>query len=110
MSEEQIRKAESALESATGISSDKKSELLTLLSNLKSALGSASQTHYEAAQGVARLAGASAREATRPDKKPELLGAALDRLKQSVKKFEATHPDLVITVNGFATALAEMGL
>jgi len=64
--------------------------------------------HAWDAQSVARLAQASAREATL--KKPNQLEKALHKLKQSVEKFEASHPNLVITVNDFATLLAEMGI
>jgi prefoldin subunit 5 len=110
MSEEQIQKAESAVKTATNISADKKNELLGLLSKLESTLGNASQTHREDAQSIARLAEASAQAATRAHRKPELLRAALHRLKQSVEKFEASHPDLVIAANEFATALGDMGI
>jgi len=83
-------------------------ELLGLLSRLKTAIGDVSQMHAQDAQRVARLAEALAREATL--KKPNQLEKALHELKQSVEKFEASHPNLVITVNDFATLLAEMGI
>ncbi|MEP6636785.1 MAG: DUF4404 family protein, partial [Acidobacteriota bacterium] len=67
-------------------------------------------TNSEDAASVARFAEASAHEATRTRKKPNLLRAALQGLKQSVEEFEATHPELVAEVNEFATALANMGL
>ena len=108
MSDEHLHRAESAVKRAENISADKKVELLGLLSRLKSAIGLVSKTHAEDAQSVARLAEVSAREATR--KRPKQLEKALHELKQSVEKFEASHPDLVITVNEFATLLAEMGI
>jgi hypothetical protein len=56
------------------------------------------------------LAEASAREATLPEKRPNQLEKALHGLKQSVDKFEGSHPDLVIAANEFATVLADMGI
>ncbi len=108
MSDEHLHRAESAVKRAENISADKKVELLGLLSRLKTAIGDVSQMHAQDAQSVARLAQASAREATL--KKPNQLEKALHELKQSVEKFEASHPNLVITVNDFATFLAEMGI
>jgi prefoldin subunit 5 len=108
MSDEHLHRAESAVKRAENISADKKVELLGLLSRLKSAIGDVSQKHTQGVQSVARLAEASAREATL--KKPNQLEKALRELKQSVEKFEASHPNLVITVNEFATLLGEMGL
>jgi len=108
MSDEHLHRAESVVKRAENISADKKVELLGLLSRLKSVIGDVSQTHAEDARSVARLAEVSAREATL--KRPNQLEKALHELKQSVEKFEASHPDLVITVNEFATLLAEMGL
>jgi hypothetical protein len=108
MSDEHLYRAESVVKTAKNISAVKKVELVDLLSRLKSAIGDVSQTHAEDARSVARLAEASAREATL--KRPNQLEKALHELKQSVEKFEASHPDLVITVNEFATLLAEMGI
>src|SRR6266403_2223514 len=108
MSDEHLHRAESAVKTAGNISADKKVKLLGLLSRLKSAICDVSQTHAEDAQSVARLAEASAREATH--KRPNQLEKTLRELKQSVDKFEASHPNLVIAVNEFATILAEMGI
>ena len=107
MSDEPLHRAESAITTAKNISGHEKAELLGLLSRLKLAIGDVPHMQAEHAQSVARLAEVSAREATR--KRPKQLEKALHELKQSVEKFEASHPDLVITVNDFATLLAEMG-
>ena|SRR5437868_4217253 len=108
MSEEHLHRAESAVKTAGNISAEKKAELLGLLSRLKSAIGDASQTHAEDAQRVARLAEASAHEATL--RRPNHLEKALHGLKQSVDKLEGSHPNLVMAVNEFATVLADMGI
>jgi len=108
MSDEHLHRAETVIKTANNISAEKKVEFVGLLSRLKSAIGDVSQTHAGDAQSVARLAEASAREATL--KRPNQLEKTLRELKRSVDKFEASHPDLVITANEFATLLAEMGI
>jgi prefoldin subunit 5 len=110
MIEDRMQKTESAVKNATAIPEDQKAEIINSLARMKSALNEVSETHPEDAQSIARFAEASAHEATRAEKKPSLLGAALDGLKKSVQAFEATHPALVAEVNEFATALANMGL
>jgi prefoldin subunit 5 len=110
MSDERIEKTKAAVDAAGHIPADKKAALSAALSKLKPALAQISQTHDEDAQNVAHLIEASTREATRPKKEPELLKATLDKLKESVEKFESSHPELVQRVNGVATVLAEMGI
>ena len=108
MIEERMQRTESAVKTAENISADQKAELLGLLARLKSALGKVE--YREDAESIARFAEASVHEATRKKKKPNVLEAALHGLKQSVEEFEASHPELVTTVNQFATLLADMGL
>ncbi len=110
MIEEHLRKTESALQDAENIPADKKTELLGLLSKLKAALENVAQTQQQHAQSVAYFAEASAREATRAQKRPPLLKTALERLKQSVEQYKASQPELILTVNQFAALLAEMGI
>jgi hypothetical protein len=108
--EERIQKSESALKSSDNVPADKKAELLGLLSKLKPAIAKVSETHREDAQSIAHFVEASTHEAIRTKKRPELLQTVLLGLKQSVEGFEASHPELVIFANQFATVLAAMGL
>jgi prefoldin subunit 5 len=110
MIEGHLRKTESTVQAAENIAADKKAELLGLLSKLKTALEKISQTHQQKAQSIAYFAEASAREATRAKKRAPSLNTALARLKQAVEEFEASHPELILTVNQFAALLAEMGI
>jgi prefoldin subunit 5 len=110
MSDERIEKTKAAVDAAGHIPAEKKAALSAALSKLKPALAQISQTHHEDAQDIAQLIEASTHEATRAKKEPELLRAALNRLKESVEKFESSHPELVQRVNGVATVLAEMGI
>jgi ABC-type transporter Mla subunit MlaD len=110
MIEEHLQKTESTVQNAENIPAEKKTELLGLLAKLKAVLDKVSQTHQQNAQSIAYFAEASAREATRAKRRPPMLKTALDRLKQSVEQYEASHPELVLTVNQLAALLAEMGL
>ena len=110
MTDEQIEKTKSAVESAGNIPADKKAELLGLLSKLKPVIAKVSQTHHEDAQSIARLVEASARETIRGQKKPEPIKKPLHELKQSVEKFEASHPELVAFVTEYSAFLSALGI
>ncbi|MGI8821378.1 MAG: DUF4404 family protein [Chthoniobacterales bacterium] len=110
MIEDRIRRLESTISAADDIPPERKTEVLGLLAQLKSRIEKLSETHDQDAASITGLVEASAQEATRPEKKPGLLENSLDGLKQSARGFEASHPELVESVNEFATVLANMGL
>ena len=49
-------------------------------------------------------------EATRTEKKPKLIEASTNGLRDSVEAFEASHPKLAEVVNQIAVSLSNMGL
>jgi prefoldin subunit 5 len=110
MTDERIEKIKSAVEAAEHIPAEHKAELLDRLSKLKPAIAKVGQTHEEHAQSIAELVQESTQEATRREKRPEHLRAALRGLRQSVQKFEASHPELVASVNEYSTLLSAWGL
>ena len=110
MTDERIEMTKSAVESAGNIPTDKKAELLDLLSKLKPAIAKVSQTHHEDARSIARLVEASAQETIRAQKKPELSKSLLHELKRSVENFEASHPQLSAFVNQYSTLLSALGI
>ena len=110
MTDEHIEKTKSAIESAGNIPADKKAELLDLLSNLKSAIAKVSETHREDAQSIARLVEASAQETIRAQKEAERSKSLSHELKQSVEKFEASHPQLVASVTQYTGFLSALGI
>jgi ABC-type transporter Mla subunit MlaD len=110
MGDEQIEKIRSAVEAADHIPAAKKAELLGLLSKLKPAIAKASQTHQGHAEHIARLVEASAHEAAHPERKPESIRKLLRELKQSVEKFEASHPELVAWVTEYSGFLSALGI
>jgi prefoldin subunit 5 len=110
MSKQHIEKSKATVEAADHIPAEKKAELLESLEKLKPAIAKVSQTHKEDAQSIARLLDASTQEATRKEKRAGALKKALDELKESIQKFEASHPKLVELVGEYSTLLANMGL
>jgi predicted amino acid-binding ACT domain protein len=110
MSDGHIEKSQSAVNAAGHIPADKKGELSAVLSKLKPAIAKVSQTHQEDAATIGRLVEASTHEATRENKRPERLNPLLQDLKQSVERFEASHPDLVEFATEYSALLAEMGI
>ena len=101
---------EATIRTAKNIPSDRRSELLAMVAGLKSELDNLSKTHHEEAASITRFADASAHEVSRSRKNPELADTALTGLRRSIQGLEDSHPVLVETVNGFATALSNMGL
>lgn len=110
MTDEHIEKTKSAIQSAENIPADRKAELLDLLSKLKPAIARVSETHHEDARNIARLVEASAHETIRTDKKSEHGNKLLHELKESVERFEASHPQLASFVNQYSTFLSALGI
>ena len=101
---------ESTIRRARKIPEDTRVELTAMLTGLKSELANLSKTHHEEAASITRFADASAHEAARAEKKPQLTDTALQGLRLSIEGLEESHPTVVRVVNRFATALSNMGL
>ena len=110
MIQDHIEKIETKVQGAKGIPEETRNELIGLLSTLKTEIGDLSKTHGEDADSITRFAEVSAHEATRDQKKPELVKAAVQGLSSSVDGFESSHPGLVQIVNRIATILSNMGI
>jgi hypothetical protein len=110
MTDEHIEKTKSAIESAENIPADRKAELLDLLSKLKPAIAKVSETHHQDARSIARLVEASAHETIRTEREREKGKRLLDELKESVERFEVSHPHLAAFVNQYSTVLSALGI
>ena len=109
MIQDRIAKLEEKVRSATHIQDETRIELLDILAGLKTEIETLAKTNEEDARSIARFADVSTLEATRPDKRPQLVDAALTGLNSSISTFESTHPSLTQTVNRLATLLSNMG-
>ena len=110
MIQEQIEKIEAKIGSTENIPAETRQDLLALLATLKSEIAHLDETHSEDAQSIARFAEVSTHEATREEKRPDLVQAGIQGLTSSVEGFESSHPHLVQSVNQLAVALSNMGI
>ena len=110
MTDERIEKIKSAVEAADHIPPEKKAELLAVLAKLKPAIAKVAQTHEEEAESISRFVEASAQEAAETKKQPERLQRVLHNLRQSVEKFEASHPDLTAFAAEYSAVLSGLGV
>src|SRR5688572_6609324 len=105
-----IGKIEERIRQAEAIRDENKTELLRLLSDLKSEVSELSSTNAEQAQSIAGFTAVSAHEATRDEKNPQLVQLSLKGLSSSVEGFEESHPKLVQAVNSICTTLSNLGI
>lgn len=105
-----IAKLEARLADAGTLNETSRRELVDLLATLKGEVNDLARTHAEHAQSIAGFAEASAHEATRQQKNPELLRLSLAGLETSVDGFEQSHPRLVEIVNRICTTLSNLGI
>jgi prefoldin subunit 5 len=109
MTDDRIQKIKSAVESADHISPDKKGELLDVLTKLKPAIAEVAQTHEAEAEKISQFVEASAHEVATKTERPESVEKVLRKLKQTVEKFEASHPQLTAFVTEYSAALSNLG-
>jgi prefoldin subunit 5 len=110
MTDERIQQIKSAVESADHISPAKKAELLDVLTKLKPAIAEVAQINEEEAERISRFVEASAHEVASKKERPESLERVLHKLKQSVEKFEASHPQLTAFVTEYSAVLSGLGI
>ncbi len=110
MIQKTIENIETKIKESSSVSDESRNELLGLLAMLKTEIGELSKTHPEQAESITSFAQASAHEATRTKKNPDLLRLSLDGLSGSVKELEASHPGLLQLVNKVSQVLANMGI
>jgi chromosome segregation ATPase len=110
MIKDQIEKIETKVQDTKSIPEETRSQLLGLLSDLKSEIDTLAKTHAEDARSIAKFADVSTQVATRTEKKPQLVDAALSGLTASVEGFESTHSNLTQVVNRLAVVLSNMGI
>ena len=107
---DKLERIEERVRQAEAIPAPQRTELLELLASLKAEVADLSRTHGEQAQSIATFTEASAHEATRDQKNPELMDLSLRGLSQSVHGFEDSHPKLVQLVNSISTTLSNLGI
>ena len=110
MTDERIEKIKSAVESADHIAPEKKAELLDVIAKLKPEIAKVAQTHQGEAEKISQFVETSAHEVASKKERPESLERVLHKLKQTVQKFEASHPELTAFVTEYSAVLSGMGI
>ena len=110
MIEETLKKIEATIEKACAVPAENRAELEELLSKLKSEVAELSKTQGEQARSIASFTEISMQEATREEKRPDLLELSLEGLASSVEGFEVSHPRLVAIVDRISVMLANIGI
>jgi ABC-type transporter Mla subunit MlaD len=105
-----ITKIEAKLQQSSAVSPESRQELLELLAQLKTEIGTLAQSDARQAEAIAGHTEFSTQEAISDEKNPEMLQRSLDELSQSVQGFENSHPRLVEIVNRIATTLSNLGI
>lgn len=105
-----LQKIEAKIQKSNSLPEEKKTELLSLLSTLKTEVNGLAETHAEQAESIAAFTEISTHEATRAEQNPQLLQVSLTGLSSSVEGFEQSHPRLVRIVNSICTMLSNSGV
>jgi Domain of unknown function (DUF4404) len=101
---------EARIQESHDLHPQQKAELLQLLAELKEAMAEGSITETAPPQGPTSVPDQSAPEGTREDTPQHPVRMAMDELSTAIEAFEASHPELVTTVNQISTLLANMGI
>lgn len=110
MDPEKLNAIEKRIKSLNNISPERKSEILSLLSELKSEIAILAESHHEHAESVSGLISVSAHEATRTERNERSLELVLEALRSSVESFESSHPHLTKIVNALSIMLSNLGI
>ena len=105
-----ISQIEERIKNAGAMKEDTRAELLGLLAQLKTQVGTLSQTNEDQARSITGFADISAHEATRDSKNPRSLTHSILGLESSVYNLDKSHPQLVAVVNRIAQMLSNMGI
>ena len=110
MIDETLNTMQQRITNAPSIRDEKKEELLSLISTLRSEISELRETSESDAEAITTLADDSASKAASDEANEEEVLSATEKLKRSVEDFEASHPKLFDTVNSISTTLSNMGI
>jgi hypothetical protein len=110
MIDQTIKDLEAQIQSTKNLDTTQKKELQALLASLKREIVDLAKTHREDADSIASFTRVTTGEVLKDHPNPKLMGIALSGIRASVEKFEVSHPELTLTVNGISTYLANIGI
>ncbi len=104
MLQETIKKLEHLIETSNNMVPERREELIKLVSELKQELAELEKHEKEHAQSIAHFAKLTAHESLRDEKDEELIQISAKGLRTSVRKFEASHPNLTRVIQSICVA------
>ncbi|NNM66767.1 MAG: DUF4404 family protein [Spirochaetales bacterium] len=110
MINETIQDIEMRIQTSPTLDTRQKSDLLKLLTSLKTEVDQLSKTHHEDAASLTDFIRSTARESLKRQQNPKLVKISLEGVHASVEKFEASHPVLTETVNNLCNYFSGMGI
>ena len=110
MINETMDKIEKKIVQSVHITDENKKEYVAMLKELRKEVEALSQTEKDHAETITGFARVSTHEATRENRRDELIDLSLEGLKKSVQGFEASNPRLVSIVNSFCSLLSNIGI
>jgi hypothetical protein len=110
MIEDKIEQMEKRIQRSRSMSDEQKREFIELLASMKKELSRIQGDSADDAVSIVNFAEASVHESTRDGDSGALARVSRDGLSQSVRKFEASHPDLFGAVNAVCDYLAGLGI
>ncbi len=110
MIQETLSQIKEKIENSESVKEENKKELMNLLSVLQSEIEQLHATHQDHAESILGFTQASAHEAMRKNRDPNLQKISLESLQASVHGFESSHPKLVEIVNSISAALSNLGI
>ena len=110
MSLDRLGQLEARIQEAHDLNPPQKTELFQRLAERNAAVAEGSITHGAEPHDTTSGPGRSTPEGTRQGTRQHPVRMAMDELSASVEAVEASHPELVNTVNQIGTLRANMGI
>ncbi len=110
MALENLKKIEEKILGTEKIEETQKTELLTLIGDLKEEIRKLEGDEQQKLSNTTGFMAISALEAASGEKKPEIMEISRKEMLSSVEEFEASHPEIVKIVNSISVMLSNMGI
>lgn len=104
MLQDDLNKLEKLIKESKSLSAERRAELQQLARQLRSELELLEKTQRDQAQSISSYAKLAAHETLRNERDDQLHVHALEGLKTSIRRFEATHPALTRVIQQICVA------
>jgi hypothetical protein len=105
-----ISNIEKNIRKSSTLNKKQKKDFLHQIGKLQKEISVLAKSNPEQAQSIACFTQVSMHEAIRDEKNPKLAQLSFKGLKESVRRFEVSHPKLVAAIDEIMEMLAAMGI